>query len=55
VSGKYFSKAAFDFLEDLRKNNNRVWFAENKSRYEEKLKELRRDVQRGHAPHALPV
>lgn len=30
-----FSSAAFEFLEELAENNNREWFAENKSRYEE--------------------
>ena len=39
MAGKYFSKATFDFLEDLKENNNRAWFADNKSRYEEKLKD----------------
>jgi len=28
-----FSNALFQFLEDLSDNNNREWFAENKSRY----------------------
>lgn len=27
-------KASIDFLKDLKKNNNREWFADNKSRYE---------------------
>jgi uncharacterized protein (TIGR02453 family) len=35
----YFSKATFQFLKDLKVNNNRDWFAENKSRYEEDLKD----------------
>ena len=39
MAGKYFSKATFDFLADLKQNNNRAWFADNKSRYEEKLKD----------------
>ena len=29
------SKSTFQFLEDIRKNNNREWFQDNKSRYEE--------------------
>ena len=39
MAGRYFSKATFDFLQDLKQNNDRVWFTENKSRYEEKLKD----------------
>lgn len=30
----------FDFLKDLKKNNNRDWFQENKKRYEESHKEV---------------
>jgi len=40
VTGKpYFSKATFRYLRDLKENNNREWFAENKSRYEEDVKD----------------
>ena len=39
MADKYFSKATFDFLDDLKQNNNRAWFAEHKSRYEERLKD----------------
>ena len=39
MAGPYFTRASFDFLEDLKKNNNRPWFQENKSRYEEKIKD----------------
>jgi uncharacterized protein (TIGR02453 family) len=35
----YFSKATFRFLRDLAANNNRTWFAANKSRYEDTLRE----------------
>ncbi|AMM52561.1 hypothetical protein TH61_17135 [Rufibacter sp. DG15C] len=31
---KYLDTATLDFVRDLRKNNNREWFAENKARYE---------------------
>lgn len=31
--------AAFRFLKDLRKNNNREWFADNKARYERDLRQ----------------
>ena len=39
MSGRrYFSKATFQFLKDLKQNNDRAWFADNKSRYEDHLK-----------------
>lgn len=39
MAKKYFSKGAFDFLKDLKKNNDRDWFAANKARYEEQVKD----------------
>lgn len=36
---RYFSNATFQFLKDLKANNTRDWFAENKSRYETQLKD----------------
>ena len=35
----HFSREALRFLSDLKKNNNRSWFAENKDRYEETVKD----------------
>ena len=35
----YFTRATFDFLKDLEVNNNRDWFNENRSRYDNSLKE----------------
>jgi uncharacterized protein (TIGR02453 family) len=35
----YFSAATFKFLRDLARNNNRAWFAANKSRYEDVLRQ----------------
>ncbi len=35
----YFSAATFRFLRDLKANNNRVWFNDNKPRYEEVLRQ----------------
>ncbi len=35
----YFSPQFFKFLKDLKKNNNRAWFARNKPRYEKQLLE----------------
>ncbi|MDA0328082.1 MAG: DUF2461 domain-containing protein [Gemmatimonadetes bacterium] len=34
----FFTKSTFRFLEDLKANNDRSWFAANKSRYEDDLK-----------------
>ncbi|MBU1094880.1 MAG: hypothetical protein CVV23_11390 [Ignavibacteriae bacterium HGW-Ignavibacteriae-2] len=34
----YFKKDFFDFLKELSQNNNREWFAENKTRYELSVK-----------------
>lgn len=36
---KFFNKAFIDFFRDLRSNNNRDWFKENKKRYETEVKE----------------
>jgi uncharacterized protein (TIGR02453 family) len=36
---RYFDAETFAFLRDLAKNNDRDWFAENKDRYEESVKE----------------
>ncbi len=46
---RYFTPATFRFQRDLAKNNNRTWFAANKTRYEEVLRdpflELIEDMQ----------
>lgn len=34
------SKLSLDYLKDLKKNNNREWFQENKKRYEESNREM---------------
>lgn len=39
MAKKYFSRATFDFLKDLKANNTRDWFSENKSRYEDVVKD----------------
>jgi len=40
VAGKrYFSRGTFQFLRDLKENNDRAWFAQNKSRYEDLVKD----------------
>ena len=38
-SDGHFSKRTFSFLEELAKNNNRKWFAANKARFEEDVKD----------------
>ena len=35
----YFSPALFKFLRELKKNNNREWFQENKARYESEVRD----------------
>jgi uncharacterized protein (TIGR02453 family) len=35
---RYFTTDTFQFLRELKANNDRDWFAENKSRYEEQIK-----------------
>lgn len=35
------SKSTFKFLKDIKKNNNREWFKENKSRYDEANNEMK--------------
>jgi len=39
MSDKYFSRKTFKFLTQLEENNNRDWFNENKSVYEETIRE----------------
>lgn len=39
AGGARFSADTLRFLSDLKKNNNRSWFAENKERYEETVKD----------------
>jgi uncharacterized protein (TIGR02453 family) len=39
VAKKSFSPAVFSFLRELKDNNTREWFAENKSRYQEDVQE----------------
>lgn len=36
---RYFDAGAFEFLKDLKRNNDRAWFNANKERYEQKVKE----------------
>ncbi len=36
---RYFTPESFAFLRELRENNNREWFAENKQRYEREVRD----------------
>jgi uncharacterized protein (TIGR02453 family) len=48
--GPHFTRDTFRFLQDLKKNNERGWFTENKARYEEHVKEPAMRVIEGLAP-----
>ena len=50
-SEPHFSAATLRFLTDLKGNNNRSWFAENKQRYEETVKDPALRVIADFAPH----
>jgi uncharacterized protein (TIGR02453 family) len=39
IGMSYFPAETFDFLRALAENNDRAWFAENKSRYEQRVRE----------------
>ena len=47
----YFGRQTLRFLSDLKKNNNRSWFAENKDRYEEAVKDPALRFIADFAPH----
>ena len=47
----HFSADTLRFLSDLKKNNNRSWFAENKERYEETVKDPALRLIADFAPH----
>jgi uncharacterized protein (TIGR02453 family) len=50
MSNPYITPALFQFLRDLKKNNNRDWFNDNKKRYEQDLKEPLLDLIADFAP-----
>ena len=50
MANPYFTKELFTFLRQLKKNNNRDWFNDNKKRYEEHLKEPLLDFITDFAP-----
>lgn len=47
----YFTPALFKFLRDLKKNNSREWFQDNKSRYEADVREPLLGFIEDFAPH----
>jgi len=47
----YFEPALFDFLRDLKQNNNREWFQKNKHIYESKVKQPLLEFIADFAPH----
>ncbi len=47
----YFTRATFAFLNDLKANNDRDWFAANKSRYEEHVKAAALRLIEDFGPH----
>ena len=51
----YFTDQTFKFLRDLEANNNRPWFQENKSRYEEHVKRAAIEFITDFAPHLHKV
>jgi uncharacterized protein (DUF2461 family) len=57
-----FEKRTIDFLEELAANNNREWFKENKTRYEEQVLDVAlrfiasmQDPLAGIAPHFTAI
>jgi len=49
--GRYFTNGTFQFLKDLKANNDREWFAEQKPRYEEQIKAPALRLIEDFAPH----
>jgi uncharacterized protein (TIGR02453 family) len=55
VADNCFSKETFRFLKDLKKNNDRDWFKENKKRYEEHLRDPSLRVIAAFAPELKKI
>lgn len=51
----YFDKELFTFLRQLKKNNNREWFLQHKTQYEDKVKEPLLDFISDLRPHLLKI
>jgi uncharacterized protein (TIGR02453 family) len=43
MAQRYFTPALFTFIKDLKENNDREWFHENKARYEDVVREPAKD------------
>jgi len=55
VAATCFTQDTFRFLKDLKKNNDREWFAANKKRYEEQLKDPALRVIAAFAPELKKI
>jgi uncharacterized protein (TIGR02453 family) len=55
VASTCFGQDTFRFLKDLKKNNDREWFAANKKRYEEQLKDPALRVIAAFAPELKQI
>ena len=51
MAGKYFTRGTFQFMKELAENNDRGWFADNKSRYEALVKDPALRFIESFAPH----
>ena len=51
MAGKYFTRGTFQFMTELAENNDREWFADNKSRYEALVKDPALRFIEAFAPH----
>lgn len=55
MSGSYFTPATLAFLRDLKENNDREWFNENKNRYEEDVRIPAMKFIADFAPHLTSI
>jgi uncharacterized protein (TIGR02453 family) len=51
----YFTRATFAFLKDLKANNDRDWFADNRGRYEDHVKDAALRLIEDFAPHLAKI
>ena len=55
MTGARFTKETFRFLDDLKKNNDREWFAASKKRYEQHIKDPALGIIEGFAPELKKI
>jgi uncharacterized protein (TIGR02453 family) len=55
TSTRSFGPELFRFLKDLKANNDRAWFAENKDRYENEVRDPALDFVEDFAPHLREI